>query len=453
MIDTTILQVLGKELFGALREKHGDKFDSFVEEKIVALAGDMMCKGFGIDGDTLRELRVAEELNVIVNGAATTNFYEQYDVALDVNVVGVRHMCNFARTCPNLEVLLHVSTAYVAGEKHGLVHEKSFGYGETLREGTHLDIDAELNLAMDLRRQMQGGDRKAKRKAMKDLGLSRARHFGWPNTYVFTKSMGEMILAHLLGGGGDMAVVVVRPSIITSVQNDPLPGWGEGQSNAILIGYAKRNLSCFLADLNLTMDVMPGDMVVNAMIAVTVAHASLLAKTQPPPEPQPLVVYHVSSSLRHPVPYSVLYQTMLRYFGENPQVGADGCVMRTHKIRFLTSTTMFHLFMVLKYRLPLELLRLLSIMCCGLFGLAALYHDGMRKYRFMIQLADLYGPFSMFKGVFDDANLNKLRLAMAEDHAGGTCSGGLFNFDPKSVDWAEYFYRVHIPGFMKYEFK
>jgi fatty acyl-CoA reductase len=105
-----MFQVVGKELFGLLREKHGDGFDSFIEEKIVPLAGDVMREDFGVDSATLRELRVTEELNVIVNGAATTNFYERYDVALDVNVAGVRHMCDFARRCPNLEVLLHVST-------------------------------------------------------------------------------------------------------------------------------------------------------------------------------------------------------------------------------------------------------------------------------------------------------------------------------------------------------
>ena len=97
-------------MFGMLREKHGDGFESFIREKIVALAGDVMREGFGVDGATLRELRVAEELNVIVSSAATTNFYERYDVALDVNVAGVRHMCDFAKRCPNLEVLLHVST-------------------------------------------------------------------------------------------------------------------------------------------------------------------------------------------------------------------------------------------------------------------------------------------------------------------------------------------------------
>jgi len=28
--------------------------------------------------------------------------------------------------------------------------------------------------------------------AMKELGLKRAKYFGWPNVYAFTKAMGEM---------------------------------------------------------------------------------------------------------------------------------------------------------------------------------------------------------------------------------------------------------------------
>jgi fatty acyl-CoA reductase len=26
----------------------------------------------------------------------------------------------------------------------------------------------------------------------------------------------------------------------------------------------------------------------------------------------------------------------------------------------------------------------------------------------------------------------------------------MFNFDPKSIEWDDYFYRIHIPGVLKY---
>jgi alcohol-forming fatty acyl-CoA reductase len=57
------------------------------------------------------------------------------------------------------------------------------------------------------------------------LIICRAREFGWPNTYVFTKALGEMTLGQLRG---DIPTVIVRPSIITSIQKDPLEGWIEG---------------------------------------------------------------------------------------------------------------------------------------------------------------------------------------------------------------------------------
>jgi nucleoside-diphosphate-sugar epimerase len=53
----------------------------------------------------------------------------------------------------------------------------------------------------------------------------RAKQYGWPNTYVFTKAMGEMILEHFKG---KMEVVILRPAIISSTHGEPFPGWIEG---------------------------------------------------------------------------------------------------------------------------------------------------------------------------------------------------------------------------------
>jgi fatty acyl-CoA reductase len=47
-------------------------------------------------------------------------------------------------------------------------------------------------------------------------------------------------------------------------------------------------------------------------------------------------------------------------------------------------------------------------------------------------------------------NLERLRLTMA---APTSPEDDLFNFDPKTVDWNEYFYKIHIPGILKYVLK
>lgn len=69
------IQVIGTELFGLLRDKYGEAFDSFIQEKIVPLAGDITSEDLGLDAPTLHGL--AKDMDVIVNIAATTNFYER----------------------------------------------------------------------------------------------------------------------------------------------------------------------------------------------------------------------------------------------------------------------------------------------------------------------------------------------------------------------------------------
>lgn len=49
---------------------------------------------------------------------------------------------------------------------------------------------------------------------------------------------------------------------------------------------------------------------------------------------------------------------------------------------------------------------------------------------------------------YDDMNTEKLRRAARE------CDPeNLFYFDPKSIDWEDYFMNTHIPGVVKYVFK
>ena len=47
------MQVIDTELFDLLREKHGKGFQQLVEEKVVALAGDMRRDGLGLEAAVL----------------------------------------------------------------------------------------------------------------------------------------------------------------------------------------------------------------------------------------------------------------------------------------------------------------------------------------------------------------------------------------------------------------
>ena len=50
---------------------------------------------------------------------------------------------------------------------------------------------------------------------------------------------------------------------------------------------------------------------------------------------------------------------------------------------------------------------------------------------------------------FDDINTEKLRVAARQ---GGT-ETDLFYFDPRVIDWDDYFMNTHIPGIVKCIFK
>ncbi|CAL5011510.1 unnamed protein product [Urochloa decumbens] len=430
-------EVTGRTIFHVLKEKHGNNFEDFIQEKVCPLAGDIVYENLGVDKAKLTEL--SKEIDIIVNGAATTNFYERYDVAFDTNVMGAKHICEFAKRCEKLKMLLHVSTAYVAGEKEGILPEKPLLVGETMREGTHLDIEYELNLIKEIRRKLESNcsSEIAGKRTMKELGLKRAREFGWPNTYVFTKAMGEMLLGHLRG---DIPLIIIRPSIITSILREPYPGWMEGirTIDSFIVGYAKHALSVFLVDPNLIMDLVPGDMVVNAMMVAMAAHS----------EEQAQHTFHVTSSLRNPVPYAVLAESAHRYFLLNPPChGKNGEPVRMSRMRFFRSLPRFRAYMAIKFRLPLEILRLLSIAGCGAFSRR--YDELSRKYRYVMHIAELYAPYTLFRGCFDDMNTERLRVVMANKQNDMSRGYG-FGFDPQSIDWDDYFFRVHIPGVVKY---
>jgi fatty acyl-CoA reductase len=55
------------------------------------------------------------------------------------------------------------------------VLEKPFHLGETLREGTQLDIESELNLIKETRGELKANcsSEKVERRTMKELGLKR----------------------------------------------------------------------------------------------------------------------------------------------------------------------------------------------------------------------------------------------------------------------------------------
>ncbi|KAG4387117.1 hypothetical protein GLYMA_11G185200v4 [Glycine max] len=250
-------EIMRKDLFRLLKENVGAKFNAFVSEKLTLVPGDISQEDLNLKDPILRE-EIYNQIHCIVNFAATTNFDERYDVALGINTFGVKHVLNFAKSCIKLKVLVHVSTAYVCGERGGLIVEDPCQLGVSLNGVPGLDIGMEKRVVEDKMNQLheEGATEEDVKMAMKDLGMKRATLYGWPNTYVFTKAMGEMLVETLKK---NMSVIIVRPTMITSTYKEPFPGWVEGVRtiDSVIVAYGKGKLPCFLLDINAIFDVVP----------------------------------------------------------------------------------------------------------------------------------------------------------------------------------------------------
>jgi long-chain acyl-CoA synthetase len=107
-----------------------------------------------------------------------------------------------------------------------------------------------------------------------DSGLDRAKHWGWPNIYTYTKSIGEQVVA--LSG---LPYTIVRPACCETCIEFPFPGWNEGIGTSAPITYLILKGQMVITAKHEILDFIPTDMVCAGMI---LALAELLEGSQKP---------------------------------------------------------------------------------------------------------------------------------------------------------------------------
>ncbi|XP_048321897.2 fatty acyl-CoA reductase 3 [Ziziphus jujuba] len=431
-------EIIGKELFRVLRERWDTEFESFVSEKMAAVSGDISFENLGLDAND--EEKLWKEIDIIINSAATTRFDGRYDVALDINTLGVLHVLGFAKKCTKLRMLVHISTAYVCGERDGVIQEDTiFCTGKTIKSTSKLDIKEEQKLVAEKLQELrnQNASEDTITTIMKEFGIKRAKLFGWPNTYVFTKAMGELCVKV---SKENLPLIIIRPTVVTSTYKEPFPGWMEGfrTIDSIVVGHGKGKVKCFLANPMSIADLIPGDMVVNSIIVAMARHANQCCE----------IIYHIGSSMRNPIRMSNIRNFSLQYFTKNPLTNKKGKLIKVGNCIFFSNVAVFQAYMVIRFKLPLKILKLGNIASCHHFP--DVHTDNNRKLKLMMRLIQLYKPYALFNGIFDDSNSENLRQKLRE------ISGKemeTLNFDPKCIDWEDYMINTHFPGLVKYVIK
>uniref|UniRef100_A0A0E0K993 Fatty acyl-CoA reductase n=1 Tax=Oryza punctata TaxID=4537 RepID=A0A0E0K993_ORYPU len=443
-------EVVDTELFSRLQEIHGKEYHSFVARKLVPVVGDVREANVGIAPELAGV--IADEVDIIVNSAANTTFDERYDVAMDINTIGPFRIMSFAQRFRRLKLFLQVSTAYVNGQRQGVVLEKPFLLGDTIakelgsspssdsseHKNTMLDIEAEIKLAFDHRR--HADDSASFSEEMKELGLERAKLHGWQDTYVFTKAMGEMVINSMRG---DIPVVTIRPSVIESTWRDPFPGWMEGNRmmDPVVLYYGKGQLSGFLADQEGVLDVVPADMVVNATLASMAKHGRGGAATATAAEG--MHVYHVASSTVNPLAFGDLSRFLFHHFTRSPYSDAAGRPIHVPPMRLFDTMEQFA-----SYVETDALLRTARLAGAGDERVSQRLRELCAKsVEQTIHLGSIYQPYTFYGGRFDNGNTEALIAEMSEEEK------ARFHFDVRSIEWTDYITNVHIPGLRKHVMK
>lgn len=467
-------EVLQSSAFDRLRQAHGDRFEAFAREKVAAVAGDLGMDRLGMDADT--HDRLTREVRVVVNIAGTVVFDEPLDQALQSNTLGTRRVVEFAKACREA-ILLHVSTAYVSGKQPGRVHEEPILPGQTVAqrlgkggEGYDLNLEIENILAFtrsvqeeshlpavqdELRRLirkqngravsahrmemlMEAARHRWLRRRLVEEGMRRAKSLGWHDSYTLTKAMGEQVIAKMRG---DLPTVIVRPSIIESSLADPEPGWLEGLKVAdpLIVHYSKGRLSDFPADPDVVLDVIPVDVVVNAMLAA-------LPKARRGEEIQ---VYQVATGMENPLKLGEMYRLIREYFQKNPVYTREGTPIPVPQWSF-PSPGQFRRRLRLRYQIPLNTLQWL------MENLSALpWSKGLKRkvstlgamLDRVLSLAEIYSPYTNLDCRFETENTRRLYQELdPEDQK-------VFNFDVTRIDWREYIQDIHIPGLKRHVLK
>ncbi|KAH9310667.1 hypothetical protein KI387_025702 [Taxus chinensis] len=420
-------EIICSELFRCLRDIYGDHYEEFVWSKLVPVAGDVSLDNLGIQADVAEKL--ADYVDIILNCAANTSFDARYDVALETNTKGPSRLMEFGRSCRKLQLFLHVSTAYANGQREGRIVEKPFKMGESpikeLEDVPPLNILHEFELARKTLNSLNSLNEHDISRAMKDMAFKRARIYGWQDVYVFSKAMGEMFLDY---NRGEIPLAIVRPSVIEGTYTDPFPGWIEGfrMVDPIIAYYGKGQLSALMGDPNLALDIVPADMVANAILATMAKHVGKAG----------MKVYQMASSVANPIVLRDLFGMFHQYFKAHPYVDARGRLIKVNDTLKLFGN--MEDFSSHGVGMPLNEFGLPSLQMEKQELIALKVRQRVNKY-----ISGIYQSYFTYKGRFDNSNIDLLFQELSQEEK------KIFGFNVNGIEWNNYIMDIHIPGLLR----
>jgi HAD superfamily hydrolase (TIGR01490 family) len=446
--ESRVREVMASNAFRELRARVGpEELDRILAERVTVLEGDVTGAMPELPGD----------LDAVFHCAATVSFDPPIDQAFQINVIGTRRLYEAVLASGSRPHLIHVSTAYVAGVSKGVVHERTLAH--------RVDWEAETAAAMSARASTEAASRRpeqldgflAKARAeharagpsvvaadaeerrtawvdarLVEYGRARAQSLGWPDVYTFTKALSERATERFATEHG-LPLSVVRPSIIESALGHPYPGWIEGfkMAEPIILAYGRGSIPEFPGLPEGIIDIIPVDLVVNAMLAVAAR----------PPDAGEAAYYHVSSGSRNPLTYRGLYENVREYFQRHPLPERGRGEVKVPDWRFPGKLKVER-----RLRTGEKLLDRVDGVVSHLprstrvRGWVRQLDRERGRLEFVRRYADLYGAYVEIEVIYTDDEIRALWASLSDEDRRD------FPFDASGFDWSRYLQDVHCPA-------
>ncbi len=440
--------LLRKPVFSTWRERVGaDAVARAVAERVTVIEGDLG------DGVT----RLPADLDVVIHGASTVSFDPPIDDAFRVNVSGVVNLYEAVVASGSNPHVVHVSTAYVAGARKGVIPEEALKHSVDWRTELESALAARAEVERDSRRPEVLRRALARARAehgkagpqstalaaedarrawvterLVDYGRTRAQSLGWPDVYTFTKALGERVAEEFAASHG-LRVSVVRPAIVESALRHPYPGWIDGfkMADPIILAFGRGILKEFPGLPDGVLDIIPVDIVINATLAVAAA----------PAEPAKPAYYHVGSGARNPLTFREMYEQVRAYFEAHPMPDGGRGQIKVPSWSFPGMRQVERLLRTGERAVDWAEKALLHLPATERTRewLTRIHRESQRL-EFLRRYADLYGVYTEAEVIYTDSKLLALHQQLPPERVDE------HGFDAAVIDWDHYLQEVHCPS-------
>ncbi|XP_041852894.1 fatty acyl-CoA reductase 1 isoform X1 [Melanotaenia boesemani] len=360
-------------------------------EKIIAVKSDLTYPELDLSKEDQSVL--AENVNIVFHCAATIRFNEPLKDAMQLNVLATQKMLALAHRMKHLDIFIHISTAYAHCDREVIeevVYPPPVDYRKLIDTLGWMDDDLVSALTPKLI-----GER--------------------PNTYTYTKALAEYLVQQ---EAGDLNVAIVRPSIVGASWKEPFPGWIDNFNgpSGIFIAAGKGILRTMRASNDAVADLVPVDVVINAMLA-----AAWYCGSQRLNRSKNILVYNCTTGGINPFHWGEVENCINMTFKTNPLEQA----FRRPNVNLRSNPFTNQYWTTVSHTLP-------ALLYDGYLMLAGQRPRMMKTITRLHKAMMVLEYFTSNSWMWNTDNMAMLLAQMSPEDK------KVFNFDVRQLHWAEY---------------